>query len=122
MGSGSLWDSLDHDGKGHVVVVGDVLLLISGSLKDRVEGVISNDLSERLEGDGLNNIFGVGWVNLEGDGLDFINWDIGSLSEGIEWISLGSNKVGLGWDSGNTSFGLLFVVVLVVMLVVGLRL
>ena len=122
MGSGSLWDSLDHDGKGHVVVVGDVLLLISGSLKDRVEGVISNDLSERLEGDGLNNILGVGWVNLEGDGLDFINWDIGSLSEGIEWISLGSNKVGLGWDSGNTSFGLLFVVVLVVMLVVGLRL
>jgi len=122
MGSGSLWDSLDHDGKGHVVVVGDVLLLISGSLKDRVEGVISNNLSERLEGDGLNNILGVGWVNLEGDGLDFINWDIGSLSEGIEWISLGSNKVGLGWDSGNTSFGLLFVVVLVVMLVVGLRL
>jgi len=125
MGSGSLWDSLDHDGKGDVVVVGDVLLLISGSLKDRVEGVISNNLSERLEGDGLNNILGVGWVNLEGDGLDFINWDIGSLSEGIEWISLGSNKVGLGWDSGNTSWGvlgLLFVVVLVVMLVVGLRL
>ena len=122
MGSGSLWDSLDHDGKGHVVVVGDVLLLISGSFKDRVKGVISNNLSERLEGDGLNNILGVGWVNLEGDGLDFINWDIGSLSEGIEWISLGSNKVGLGWDSGNTSFGLLFVVVLVVMLVVGLRL
>jgi len=125
VGSGSLWDSLDHDGKGDVVVVGDVLLLISGSLKDRVEGVVSNNLSERLEGHGLNNILGVGWVNLEGDGLDFINWDIGGLSESIEWIGLGSDKVGLGWDSGNTnwgSLGVLFVVVLVVMLVVGLRL
>ena len=125
VGSGSLWDSLDHDGKGDVVVVGDILRLISGSLKDRVEGVVSNNLSERLEGHRLNNILGVGWVNLEGDGLDFINWDIGGLSESIEWIGLGSDKVGLGWDSGNTnwgSLGVLFVVVLVVMLVVGLRL
>ena len=125
VGSSSLWDSLDHDGKGDVVVVGDVLLLISGSLKDRVEGVVSNNLSERLEGHRLNNILRVGWVNLEGDGLDFIDWDIGGLSEGIEWISLGSDKVGLGWDSGNTNWGrldVLFVVVLVVVLVVGLRL
>ena len=123
-GSG-LWDSLNHDGKGDVVVVGDILLLISGSLKDGVEGVVANNLSEGLEGNGLNDILRVGWVNLEGDGLNLIDWDIGGLSEGIEWIGLGSDKVGLGWDSGNTnwgSLGVLFVVVLVVMLVVGLRL
>ena len=117
MGSGSLWDSLNHNGKGDVVVVRDILLLISSSLKNGVEGIVSNDLSEGLESDGLNNILGVGWVNLEGDGLNLIDWDIGGLSEGIEWIRLGGDKVGLGWGGFS-----LFVVVLVVVLVGCLRL
>jgi len=98
-GSGGLWDSLDHDGKGHVVVIGDILLLISGLVKDGVEGVVADDLSEGLEGNGLNDILGVCWVNLKGDGLDFIDWDISGLTEGIEWVGLGGNKVGLGWGS-----------------------
>ena len=122
VGSGGLWDSLDHDSKGDVVVVGDILLLISGSLKDGVEGIVANNLSEGLEGNGLNDILRVGWVDLEGDGLNLIDWHIGGLSEGIEWVSLGSNKVGLGWGSWLSSLHwssglhvLLVVVVLVVL-------
>ena len=120
-GSG-LWDSLNHDGKGDVVVVGDILLLISGSLKDGVEGVVANNLSEGLEGNGLNDILRVGWVNLEGDGLNLIDWDIGGLSEGIEWIGLGGNEVSVSWSSWlsghNWGSGLhvLLVVVLVMVL------
>ena len=94
-----LWDSLDHDGKGDVVVIRDILLLISGSLKDGVEGVVSDDLSEGLEGNGLNDILRVGWHNLQGDGLDLIDWDISGLTEGIEWVGLGSEELGLGWSS-----------------------
>ena len=123
---GGLWDSLDHDGKGDVVVIRDIFLLISGSVKDGVEGVVSDNLSEGLEGNGLNNILRVGWVNLQGDGLDLIDWDIGGLTEGIEWVSLGSEELGLGWgswfgwssgDLGGNNWGSLHVLLLVVMLV-----
>jgi len=117
-GSGGLWNSLDHNGKSNVVVVGDILLLISGSVKDGVESVITNNLSERLEGNGLNNVLRVGWVHLEGDGLNLIDWDIGGLSESIEWIRLDLNEVGLGWDSGDTDWGGLNKLLVVVMLVV----
>jgi hypothetical protein len=117
-----LWDSLDHNGKGDVVVIGDVFLLISGSLQDGVEGVVSDDLSEGLEGNGLNDILRVGWVNLQGDGLDFIDWDIGGLTEGIEWISLGSEELNMGWSGLGDNWGsnlnvLVFVVVVLVVMV-----
>jgi hypothetical protein len=113
-----LWDSLDHDGKGDVVVIGDVFLLISGSLQDGVEGVVTNNLSERLKGNGLNDILRVGWVNLQGDGLDLIDWDIGGLSEGIEWVGFGSKELSVGWGSWGSLHKL--VVMLVVVLLVGL--
>jgi len=100
VGSGGLWGSSDHDGKGHVVVVGDILGLVSSSLKDGVEGVVSDDLSEGLEGDGLNGIGGVGWVNLQANSLNLINWDLGGLTLGIEWIGLGGDEVSLGWGWG----------------------
>jgi membrane-associated protease RseP (regulator of RpoE activity) len=125
---GGLWDSLHHHGKGNVIVVRDVLLLISSSLKDGVESVVSNDLSERLEGNGLDNILRVSWVNLQSDGLNLIDWHIGSLSEGIEWVSLGSHEVSLGWSSwfgwgswlslGLGSWGGLHVLLIVVVFVV----
>jgi hypothetical protein len=118
VGGGGLWDSLDHHGHGDVVVVRDILLLVSGSLKDGVEGIVSDDLSERLQGNGLNDILRVGWVNLEGDGLNLIDWDIDVLSEGIEWIDLGGNEVGLGWDSGlgwGSGLDVLLVVVVVML-------
>ena len=100
VGGGGLWGSLDHDGKGHVVVIGDILLLVSSSLKDGVEGVVSDDLSERLEGHGLNGIGGVGWVNLQANSLNLIDWHLGGLSLGIEWVGLGGDEGGLSWDWG----------------------
>ena len=116
--SGNLWDSLDHDGKGDIVVIGDILGLISGSLKDGVEGVVANNLSEGLEGNGLNNILSIGWVDLELDGLNLINWDLSGLSEGIEWIGLGSNEVSVSWGSlSSHNWGSGLHVLLVVMLV-----
>lgn len=128
---GGLWDSLHHHGKGDVVVVRDILLLISSSLEDGVEGVVSDNLSEGLEGNGLNDILRVSWVDLQSDSLHLIDWHIGGLSEGIEWISLGGHKVGLGWSSwfgwgswgswlswGLGSWSGLHVLLVVVMLVV----
>ena len=112
------WDSLDHDGKGDVVVIGDILLLISGSSKDRGEGVVADNLSEGLEGNGLNNILGIGWVNLQANGLNLIDWDGGGLSNGIEWIGLGGKEVGVSWGSRSNwggSHDVLLVVVLVVL-------
>jgi len=123
VGGGGLWDSLDHDGKGNVVVVGDILLLISGSVQDGVEGVVSNNLSEGLESDGLNNIVGIGWVHLKSDGLHLIDWHISGLTESIEWISLNLGELSMGWLSWLGGGGLdglhvlLIVVVLVMVLV-----
>ena len=71
-----LWVSLDHDGHGDVVVVGHILGLLSGSVEDGVEGVVTNNLSEGFEGNGLNGVKTVEGVNGEVDGLDLINWDI----------------------------------------------
>jgi hypothetical protein len=96
-------------------VVRDILLLISGSLEDGVEGIVTNNLSEGLESNGLNNILGIGWVDLEGDGLNLIDWDIDILSESIEWIGFGGNELSLGWSSGGVL--LVMLVVLVVLLV-----
>ena len=128
--SGGLWDSLNHDGKGDVVVVGDILGLISGSLKDGVEGVVANNLSEGLEGNGFDSIEGISGGNSEVDSLDLINWDINE-----SWVISGDLVVNLdevgGWDLGNEfwsrSVGLdgsifVMVLVLVVLLVVALML
>jgi len=116
-----LWDSLDHNGKGDVVVIRDIFLLISGSLQYGVEGVVSDDLSEGLEGNGLNNILRVGWVNPQGDGLDLIDWDILGLTIGIEWISLGSEELNLGWsglgDNWGSNLNVLLIVVVVFVVV-----
>jgi hypothetical protein len=120
VGGGGLWDSLDHDGKGDVVVVGDVLLLISGSVQDGVEGVVSNDLSEGLEGHGLNHIVRVGWVDLQGDGLHLIDWHVGGLTESIEWIGGNLGELGLCWLSwlGGGLFGLHVLAIVVVLVMV----
>ena len=84
-----------------------ILLLISVLLEDGVEGIISDDLSETLESNRLNSVKLVGWGNLEGDGLDLIDWDInwhGVLVEVI--LSLGLDKVGGSWSS-SVRWGLL---------------
>ena len=73
---GLLWVSLDHDGHGDVVVVGHILGLLSGSVEDGVEGIVTNNLSEGFEGDGLDGVKTIEGVDGEVDGLDLINWDV----------------------------------------------
>ena len=98
-GVGSFWVSLDHDSHGDVVVVGHVLGLLSGSVEDGVEGIVTNNLSEALEGNGLDGVEAVEGVNGEVNGLDLINWDIneGSGRGGSGVVDLG--EVGSGWGS-----------------------
>jgi len=76
---GSLWDSLDHHGDSDVIVVSDILLFISVLLEDGVESVVSNNLSEGFKSDRFDVVKSIGWGDLEGNGLSFINWDIESL-------------------------------------------
>ena len=71
-----LWVSLDHDGHGDVVVIRHVLGLLSGSVKDGVEGIVTNNLSEGFEGNGLDGIKTIEGVNGEVDSLNLINWDV----------------------------------------------
>lgn len=68
--------SLDHHGNGDVVVICWVLGLISVLLEDGVEGIVTNHLSERLEGDGLNVIEVILWGAGDADGLHLVNWDL----------------------------------------------
>ena len=117
VGGGGLWGSSNHDGKSNVVVVRDILLLISGSSEDGGEGVVSNDLSEGLEGDGLNGIWAIGWEDLQSNGLDLINWHGSGLRLSIKWVGLGNNEVGLGWGSGMGNWSSLNGLVLVVLVV-----
>ena len=96
-----LWDSLDHHADSDVVVIRWIFLLISVLLQDGVEGIISNNLSETLESNRFNSIEVISWRNLQGDGLDLINWDVnwhGILIEII--LSLGLDKVVRGWCIG----------------------
>jgi hypothetical protein len=129
-GVSGLWVSLNHDGHGDVVVISHILGLISLSLEDGVEGVITNNLSEGLEGNGFDGIEGISGGNSEVDSLDLINWDINE-----SWVISGDFVVNLdevgGWDLGNEfwsrSVGLdgsifVMVLVLVVLLVVALML
>jgi len=87
--SGLNWLSLDHHGDGDVVVVGGVLGLGSVLLSDGLEGVITDNLSERFKGDGVNAIEGVGWGNLKGEGSLLINWDGNELGVGSEDFGIG---------------------------------
>jgi len=121
----SLWVSLDHDGHGDVVVIRHILGLLSVSVKDGVEGVVTNNLSEGLEGNGLDGVKVVKGVNGEVNGLNFINWDVneGSMGGVHGVINLGEVSSGWGgWDLGDELWALgedvaLLVMVMVVALV-----
>ena len=116
-----------------------IFLLISILLEDGVEGVVSNDLSETLEGNRLDVIEIVGWGDIKGNGFDLIDWDIellgpfsplsgiggfGSEHSGGSWSRFGSWLSGNNWSDNGLSnlnsnvlfLSWLFVVVLVVLL------
>ena len=94
---GGLWDSLDHHGDGDVVVVGKILSLVSVLLEDGVEGVVTNNLSERFKSDRFDVIKSVGWGNVESNSFNFIDWDsnvLGELVEILLSLSFGVNESG----------------------------
>ena len=95
---------MDHHGDGNVVVVAGVLGLSSGLLSDGLEGVVTNNLSERLEGDGVNGIEGIGWGDLKGEGSLLINWDIDVLGVSGEDLGIISCGEGVfGWVTQDES-------------------
>ena len=117
-----------------------IFLLISVLLEDGVEGVVSNDLSETLEGNRLDVIEIVGWGDIKSNGFDLIDWDIellgpfsplsgiggfGSEHSGGSWSRFGGWLSGNNWSDNGLSnlnsnvlfLSWLFVVVLVVLLV-----
>jgi len=137
-GGGGLWDSLDHHGDGDVIVVGEILGFVSILLEDGVEGVVTNNLSERFKSDGFDVIKAIGWGNFKVDCLNFIDWYHNFLGELVEivlglsfgvnenssfwgWVSGGLGDIGfgasLGLDESNTSVLLLtsFLVVMFVL-------
>ena len=96
-GSGGLnWLSLDHHGDGNVVVIAGVLGLSSGLLSDGLEGVVTNNLSERLEGNGVDGIEGIGWGDLKGEGSLLIDWHVNVLGISGEDLSIGETGGGHG--------------------------
>ena len=107
---GGLWDSLDHHGDGDVVVVGEILGLVSVLLEDGVEGVVTNNLSERFKSDGFDVIKSVGWRNVESNSFNFIDWDgdvLGELVEILLSLSLGADESGglWSWMGGSSWLG-----------------
>ena len=89
------WFSLNHHGYGNIVVIRWVLDLVSILLSDGLESVVSDDLSEGLKSDAVNDIESVGWGNLEGEGSLLIDWNRNEL--GVTIINLG---IGLTTESG----------------------
>jgi len=126
--------SLDHNGHGDVVVIGHIFGLLSSSIEDRVEGVVTNNLSEALKSNRLDGIKVVQSVNLEFNGLNFINWDINKSWMGGGGSVINLNEVSSSWGFWNlrdelwgSGMGLnssifVMVLVLVVLLVMALML
>jgi len=131
---GGLWDSLDHHGDGDVIVIGEILGFVSILLEDGVEGVVTNNLSERFESNRFDVIKTIGWGNFKVNSFNFIDWYhnfLGELVEVVLGLSFGVNEnlsfwgwvgglggVGIndGLDESNTfvlPFTRLFVVMLV---------
>jgi len=126
-----LWVSLNHNSHGDVVVIRHILGLISVSLEDGVEGIVTNNLSEALKGNGLDGVEVVKSVNLEVNGLDLINWDIneswvGGLNSGVNLNEVGGSwgvwsNLGDEFWGGDLNGGIfVMVLVLVVLLVMAL--
>ena len=82
-------------------MVRNVLLLISITLENGVEGVITNDLSETFESNRFDNIVNICWRNLKSNSSDLIDWNIDVLRvllEGSIIWSLGGNEAVGSWS------------------------
>ena len=88
------WLSLNHHGDGNVVVVGWILNFSSISFSNGLKGVVSNDLSEGLEGNAVNNIERIGWGNLQGKSSLLIDWNRNELRVCLEGSGIIFGKSG----------------------------
>ena len=86
------WFSLNHHGNCDIVVIRWVLDFVSILLSNGLEGIITNNLSERFKGDGVDFIKGVGWGNLEGKSSLLIDWNRNEL--GVTIINLSISLAG----------------------------
>ena len=102
--SNILWDSSDHHRDGDVVVVRLIFLLISVFLQDRVEGIVTNNLSETFEGNRFDMVEIVGWGNLKSNSFNLIDWDIEVLGPFLPFSSIGS----FGGEETLGSWGIFF--------------
>jgi len=98
-----LWISLDHHGHGHIVVISWIFLFGSVLLQDGVEGVVTDDLSECLQSDGLDVVKFIGGGGLNTNGFNFIDWDLNELGSFVDVLLLGTAGGGgenlTGWRS-----------------------
>jgi hypothetical protein len=82
-------------------MISHIFGLISVSLEDRVEGIVTNNLSEALKSNGFDGVEVIKSRNREVNGLNFINWNINE-----SWVfgdegGVNFNEVGGGWDLGD---------------------
>jgi len=82
-------------------MISHIFGLISVSLKDGVEGIITNNLSEALKSNGLDGIEVIKSSNGEVNGLYLINWDINESWVGCDEGVVNLNEVGDGWNLGD---------------------
>ena len=73
------WLSSDQCAQSDIVIVSGVLSLISILLSDRLKSIITNNLSESLESDGVYFIHTVSWRNLKSQGSLFVDWNLDGL-------------------------------------------
>ena len=114
-----LGNSSNHHADGNIVVIIWIFSFMSIFLKDGLKGIITNDLSERLEGDRVNNITVEGGRNFHSNSFNLIDWNSELL--GSELVFFGSNKSLLFWwlsmDLGSSHLVLLMVLM---MMLIGL--
>jgi len=68
-------NSSDHHADSDIIMIIGVLNFISVLAEDGSEGIVANNLSESLKGDGVNNISVEVRVASHVDGVNLINWD-----------------------------------------------
>jgi len=77
-------NSSNHHGDGDVVVVIGILDLVSVLAEDRGKGIVTNNLSESLKSDAINDISVEFGVAVDVDSVNLINGD-------HEWLSIGNH-------------------------------
>lgn len=96
------WKSSDHHAHSDVVVIIWVLGLVSVLTKDRFEGIITNNFSEGLESDRVDDIAVKSGRDFHSDSFNLIYWNAEHLRS-VFGSRLGRNKARLFWWLSMTS-------------------